>query len=150
MLKDTIKKDMITAMKEKNSIAKNALRGLLSAITNKLVADGKLPSDEASDELVLSVIKTEVKRRKDSISQFTEAGRPELAESEKKELDILSKYLPETMSKEEIKKIAIETKEELNINDKTKFGMLIGAVLKKTAGKAEGDDVKEVVMSLFE
>ncbi len=149
MLKDKIKKDMITAMKEKNVAEKETLRGLLSSITNKLISNGELPTAEASDELVLTIIKTESKRRKDSIEQFEKGGRNDLAENEKKELEILENYLPEMMSEEEILKIATNKKNELKIEDKSKLGILIGAVIKETAGKSDGALVSKIVNNLF-
>ena len=149
MLKDTIKKDLMIAMKEKNNIAKDTIRGLLSAFTNKLISEGKLPSEEVTDDLAISVIKTEVKRRKDSIEQFETANRADLSENEKKELEILKKYLPKMMSEQDILKIAKNKKEELGISDKSKMGILIGAIIKETAGNADGGVVKNVVSKLF-
>ena len=90
-----------------------------------------------------------VKQRKDSIEQFTNGGRPELAECEKYELGILEKYLPSAMPKAEIEKIATDLKAKLGITDKTKMGQLMGAVIKETKGKADGADVKEVVEKLL-
>ncbi|MBL7045114.1 MAG: GatB/YqeY domain-containing protein, partial [Parcubacteria group bacterium] len=95
------------------------------------------------------VIKKQAKQRKDSIEQFKAGGRDELAESEEKELVILSAYLPEDMSREEVEKIAIAKKEELGVTDKSKIGILMGAIMKEAKGKADGTVVKEVVEGLF-
>lgn len=149
MLKDTIKKDMITAMKAKDAVAKETLKGLLSAFTNELVKIGKMPSDDLPDDDAMNVIKRTVKQRKDSISQFEKAGRNDLADDEKKELAVLEKYLPQMMLEEEILKIAKAKKEELGIEDKSKMGVLIGAVVKATEGNADGTVVKNVVMSIL-
>jgi len=148
-LQQTIKEQMKDAMRAKDSVRVSTLRGLMSAFTNELVAQKKTPQDELSDQDVLTVIKRAVKQRKDSISQFESAGRSELAESEKAELTILSDYLPETMSLEDIKAIAVKKKAELDITDKGKMGMLIGALVKELGDKADGGDVKTVVNELF-
>ena len=148
-LKTLLKSDLKTAMREKNSVAKNTLKAILSEFTNELVVNGKMPSDELDEESQIKVIKKLQKQRKDSIQQFIDGGRQDLADNEKAELEVIEKYLPESMSKEEILKIAILKKEELGIEDKSKFGMLMGSVVKATNGNADGNDVKEVVESLF-
>jgi len=117
-LQTQFKEDMKAAMRAKESQKLMTIRGVLSAFTNKLVEMGKMPQDELPDEDAISVLKTEVKRRKDSIKQYSEAGRPELAADEQFELDILTTYLPETMSIDAIREIAVAKKEELGISEK--------------------------------
>ena len=148
-LHDQIQKQMIEALKAKEEVRLSVLRGLLTAFTNELVATKRKPNEKLKDEEVLKVIKRAVKQREDSIEQFTKGNRPELAEVEQKELEVLATYLPETMGKDKIEKIAKAKKEELGIDDKAKMGMLMGAVMKETKGEADGKDVKEVVESLF-
>ncbi|MCA9362011.1 GatB/YqeY domain-containing protein, partial [Candidatus Kaiserbacteria bacterium] len=97
----------------------------------------------------LAVIKRLAKQRKESITQYEAANRPELAVPEKEELAVLESYLPQLMSQDEIRPIAEAKKVELGIEDKGKLGMLVGAVMKELAGKADGGDVKQVVESLF-
>ncbi len=145
---EQIKSDMKDAMRAKDAAALTALRGLLSAFTNELVAIGRTPQDTLSDDEALVVIKRASKQRKDAIEQFEKGGRPELAEGEKAELAILEKYLPQMMSEEQIKPIA-EAKITEFEGDKSKMGQIIGAVLKETAGQADGGDVKKVVMELL-
>ena len=149
MLQTQIREKIKEAMKTKNEIELSVLRGLLSAFTNELVAKNKKPSDELSDEEALVVIKRQAKQRKDSIEQFKTGGRNDLVEKETKELEILSQYLPEEMSREEIEKIAKAKKEESGIEDKSKMGILMGAIMKETGGKADGAVVKEIVEGLF-
>ena len=152
MLEEKIKSELKEAMKNKDSVQLIVLRGLLAGFTNELISQKKKPQDEVSDELAMIVIKKAVKQRKDSIGQFEKGGRQDLVDVEKAELEILEKYLPEMMGTEEIKKIAEIKKNELNIEDKSKIGILIGAVLKeiKTVGaNANGNEVKIVVEKLF-
>ena len=144
-LQQQFKEDMKTAMKAKETQKLMTIRGVLSAFTNKLVEMGKMPQDELPDADALAVIKTEVKRRKDSIQQYTDAGRPELAADEQFELEVLSAYLPETMSRDAIREIALAKKEEMGITDKSKMGQLMGALVQATGGNADGADIKAVV-----
>ena len=152
MLKEKINGELKEAMKERNTLKMTVLRSLLSNFTNELISQKKKPQEEISDSDALNVVKKAVKQRKDSIDQFKKGGRQDLVDVEKSELEILEKYLPETMSVEEIEKIAKTKKIELNIEDKSKIGILIGAVLKeiKTIGSsADGNEVKIVVEKLF-
>lgn len=148
-LQTDLKTQLKEAMMAKDSVKLTVIRGLMSAITNELVATGKTPQSEMDDEGVLALIRRGVKQRKDSIEQFTAGGRPELAESEQAELTILQAWLPQMMSQDEIRPLAEAKKAELGIEDKTKLGMLTGALMKDLKGKADGDDVKKVVESLF-
>ena len=150
MLVQDIRNEMITAMKAREEVKLRVLRGLLASFTNELVAKKKKPNDTLDDEGALFVIKRAVKQRLDSIAQFEKGDRNDLAEIEKEELKILSVYVPKMMSKEEILKVAEAKKQELGIEDKSKMGIFMGAVMKELKGKADGGDVKEVIDSLFE
>jgi len=91
-----------------------------------------------------------VKQRRDSIEQFEKGGRSELAENEKAEIEVLEKYLPEQMSAEKIAEIVAAKKTELDISDKSKMGMLIGAVVREVGDIADGAAVKIAVEKSFE
>lgn len=146
---ETIKTDLKEAMKAKDTDRLNVLRGILSAFTNELVATGKTPQEVVDDELAMRVLMRASKQRKDSIEQFVAGGRPELADSEKAELAIVEKYLPAMMSEDEIKKVVDAKKAELGVTDKTKAGVLTGAIMKDLKGKADGAVVKAVVEASF-
>lgn len=129
----------------KDEVRLSVIRGLLSSFTNELVAKGRTPQDQLTDEEVLAVISRATKQRKDSIQQFEAAGRPELAESEKAELTILESYLPTQMSKEEIAAFVAKKKVELGLSDKSQAVELIKVVMLELKGKADGKLVKEAV-----
>lgn len=148
-LHDEIKSSLKDAMKAHDAAKLRTVRSILTAFTNELVATGKKPQDTIDDAQGLSVIKRLAKQRKDSIEQYEAANRTDLSEPEKEELVILESYLPKLMSIEEIKPVVEAKKNELEITDKSKMGMLVGAVMKELAGKADGADVKTVVESLF-
>lgn len=148
-LQNDIKEQIKQALMAKDQIRLSTVRGISSAITNTLVAKGKTPQDELSDEEVLEVISKLAKQRKDSINQFEAGGRTDLVESEKAELEVLKEFLPEEMSQESIMDIIQKYKSDLGINDVSKKGMLLGAVMKELKGKADGNIVKSLVDNLF-
>lgn len=145
---DTIKNDMKEAMKAKDDLRVQTLRGAISACTNELVAKNMKPTDVIEDEMVLSVLKKLAKQRKDSIEQFTKGNRPELAEKEAAELRIIEAYLPQMASREEVLQVAQAKKTEMNV-DETGKGKLMGAVIKEFSGNVDSSVVKEVIDSLF-
>ncbi len=149
MLQVQIKEDLKTAMKARDQVCVDTLRGALAAFTNELVAKGKKPTEEITDADAVTVLKRLAKQRQDSIEQFTKGNRPELAAKESQELTILKTYLPQMASRDEIVKVARAKKEELGVADASGAGKLMGAVIKEFAGRADGADVKDVVQGLF-
>lgn len=143
-IKDSIKDAMI----KKDSFRLTALRGVLAAFTNEMIAK-KVTGEEISDEDGIAVIRRLVKQRKDSIDQFTKGGRSDLADNEKKEMEILEKFLPQLMSKEEVMKVVESKKASAGTIDKTKLGQFMGMIMKELKGKADGTVVKEVVEEIF-
>jgi uncharacterized protein YqeY len=148
-LHEEIKNEIKEAMKAKDQVKLAVVRGLVSAFTNEAVAKGKTPTDLLTDEEALAVIKRTANQRKDAINQFIDGGRPELAEDEQAELAVLQAYLPTMMSLEDIRKVVAAKKAELDVTDKGKAGILVGAVMKELAGKADGNDVKTAVDESF-
>lgn len=147
-LQQDIKEQIKEAMKGRDEVRLAVVRGLAAAMTNELVAKGKKPTDELTDEEALAVVKRASKQRQDSISQFNAGGREDLASKEEAELKIIEEYLPAQMSREEIEKIAKAKIAELGA-DKSKLGILIGTVVKETNGTADGAVVKKVVQELL-
>ncbi|MES2059551.1 MAG: GatB/YqeY domain-containing protein [Patescibacteria group bacterium] len=148
-MQEKIKDKIKEAMLAKDTVARDVYRGISAAFVSEVMAKGKTPQDPISDEDAMIVLKRLAKQRKDSIDQFTKGGRPELAASEQAELAIIETLLPKMMAREEILKIAEAKKSEMNVTDKSKMGILMGAVMKETKGAADGADVKAVVESLF-
>ncbi len=148
-MQNEIKEKIKDAMRAKDEIKLAVFRSISAAFTNDLVSKNRTPQDILTDEECMDVVRRLAKQRKDSIEQFEKGGRPELAEAERKELSVLETLLPQMMDKMEIKKFAEAKKTEMGITDKTKSGILMGALMKDLKGKADGSDVKEVVESLF-
>jgi uncharacterized protein len=149
MLQDTISGNLTAAMKAKELLTVEVLRGLKAAFTNELVATKRKPTDPLPDEDALAVIKREVKKRKEASEAFRNGGRAEMADKEDQERVILEAYLPPTMPKDEIMKIALAKKLELGVTDKKDMGKFMGVLMKELNGRADSGDVKDVVAGLF-
>ena len=147
-LTETLKDSVKQSMRDKNTVALTALRGVLSAIVNEAVNLGRGPQGELSDDEVIVLLKREVKRRKDAIDQFTAAGRTDLADDDTAEVVVLEQFLPQTMSVDDIRPI-VEAKIAEMQADATKIGQVIGAVMRELGTKADGGDVKQVVESIL-
>jgi hypothetical protein len=146
-LQQQMKENMKSAMRERNILAVTTYRGLMAAMTNAIVASGKSPDTPVVDEMALEVLTKESKKRKDSIKQFMDADRPELAEDERTELAIIEKFLPELMSVEEIKTIV--TAKITELGEGVNKGQLMGNLMGELKGKADGNDVKSVIDELL-
>lgn len=138
---DTLMDEMKTAMKAKDMVAVNTIRGIIAKAKDLTVNAGK----EMTDEAVLSVIAKGVKQREESISQFTAAGRTELAEGEKKELEILKKYLPAQLSEEEVSDVVKAVVADLGATSKKDMGRVIKEVMTRVKGQADGKVVSRLV-----
>jgi len=145
MLHTQIKDELKNAMKAHDAAKLRTVRSMLTAFMNELVATNRKPQDILPDTDVLAVIKRLSKQRKESILQFDAAGRTDLSDPEKEELAILESYLPQMMSREEIRPIVEKKIAEMGEIDKSKMGMLIGSLMRELTGKADGADVKAVV-----
>ena len=149
MLSQQIRTDMIVAMKAKDDLRVQTLRGALAAFTNELVAKGRKPTEELDDKDVVVVLKRLAKQRKEAAEVYEKGGRAELAQKEASELKIIEEYLPQMASREDIEKVVRAKKEELGVVDVSGAGKLTGAVMKEFGGTADGQVVKEVVASLL-
>jgi len=144
MLLQQINDDIKQSMRNKDSETLSVLRMLVSAINNEAIVLKK--KDEGlNKEEELKILKREAKKRKDSIEQYNAGGREELAEKEKKELEILNKYLPEEMSEDEVRKIVEEVVAGMDEVLPSQFGQVMGQVMAKTKGQADGGVVSKVV-----
>ncbi len=149
MLAQDIRSHMTAAMKARDSLRVETLRGALSAFTNELVAKGRKPTDQLTDDETVAVLKRLAKQRKEAAEQYEKGGRADLATKESSELKILEEFLPQAASRQEIEKAARAKLQEMGAMDAAGAGKLTGAVMKEFAGRANGNDVKEVVAALF-
>ena len=149
MLTQKIRTDMTAAMKARDDLRVQTLRGALAAFTNELVAKSRKPTEELADSDAVTVLKRLAKQRKEAAEQYEKGGRPELAKKESTELKIIEEYLPQMASREEVEKVVRAKMTELGITDASGLGKLTGAVMKEFAGSADGNDVKEIVGKLL-
>lgn len=140
-IKEQLTADMKTAMRAKDMARLSAIRLLLAAIKQREVDD----KVEATDELVTSVIGKLVKQRRDSVVQYQNANRPELAEKEQFEIDVLSVYLPQQMSEDEIKAVIAQAVADTGVTGMAAMGKVMGAVKAKCAGRADMSKVSALV-----
>lgn len=147
-LKERINEDMKKYMKEKNQIALDTVRMLRSDIKNVEINDRA--AGEITDEGVLKVIASSVKKRRDAAEQYRAANRPELAEKEEAEIKFLEIYMPAQLGADEIKAIVAELAGEVDVTDKRNFGVLMKKVMEKTKNQADGKLVNEIVKAAFD
>ncbi len=140
-IKDSIQQDQINFLKEGKKEDSSILRFALSFI-NKEEKDKRT---ELSDSEVVAVIKSLIKRNKDSFDQFTSANRPELAEKEKKEMDLLQSYLPEVMNENETEEIVKSTIDKLGISSMKEMGKAMGEIKKNHADTIDLSLVSQLI-----
>jgi uncharacterized protein YqeY len=149
MTQQDIKEAIKDAMRAKEATKLSVLRGISASITNELVAKGRGPDGQLTEDEVLTLVMRAAKQRKDSIEQFEAGGRPELAVGEKEELAIIETMLPQQMSETEIEAAVTAKAAEMGVTDKSKANQLMGMLMKDLKGKADGTLVKTVVDRLF-
>ena len=145
---DQIMEDIKGAMKAKNSVALMALRALKTALTNAAIEKGNLHAVLEESE-VLAVIRKQIKQRQDSIEQFLVAGREELAQKEKEEIEVLSAYLPAAMSDEEVEALVQAAILELEATSKKEMGKVIKLAQERSEGRVDGKTLSQVVGKLL-
>lgn len=143
-LKIKIVSDMKEAMKAGDAIKRDALRMLDSMIKNTEIE--KLKKEEGlSDSEVQEVIGRAVKQRRDAAAQYVAGGRPELAEKENKEIEILMAYMPEQMSEDKVREIVKEVITQTGATSKADIGKVMGQAMSRLKGQTEGNIVKKIV-----
>ncbi len=148
MIYITIQSQIKDAMRAKDQLRLDTLRGMLAGFTNELVAKGRKPQEQLTDEEAVTVITRLAKQRKDAIEQYKAGARDELVREESAQLAVLEEFLPTQMSREEIKSYVKEKIALSGVIDTTKKGQFMGSIMKDLKGKADGGIVKEVIDAL--
>lgn len=138
-LRQRIENDLLTAVKAKDELTRDVLRGLKSSLKNQEI---ELKTDSLGDSETERIVSKEVKKRKESIIAFNDANKPELAQTEQKELELLNKYLPEQMSEEKVKKIVEDIVASLG------GGANIGSAMKEASTQLRGKADMSLVSKL--
>ena len=140
-----IQNDMYAAMKAGEKDSSNTLRTTLSKLKDKQIDK----RDELSEEEIIKVIQTLVKQRKESIDLFIKGGRNELAELEKNEIDLLTNYLPQMISEEDIKNIVEDVINEVSATSLSDMGKIMPEVMKRGKGLIDGKTAQKLVQELL-
>lgn len=143
-IKEKIQADVKEAMHAKDEVKVTTLRMLLSAISNEEIAKKK-KKEGLKDEEAIEVISRQIKQRDDAAEQYKKGERNDLAEKELKEKEILAVYLPPQLSEEEIKKMVKEAVEKTGAQGPKGMGKVMGALMPKVKGKADGGLVSRLV-----
>jgi hypothetical protein len=145
-LNERLNEDMKQAMKDKDKFRLSVIRMLRSSIKNVEIDQRRTLEDSE----VLDILQREVKQRKDSLQEFTKAGRDDLAESVQAEIAIISEYLPKQLTEEEIKAVVQQTIQEVGASSKADMGKVMGALMPKVKGRADGRLVNQIVQQLLQ
>lgn len=142
-LLERLNQDMKQAMKNKEKDRLMVIRMVKASLQNEAIKIGK---NELTEEEELTVLSREVKQRKDSLQEFENAGRSDLVEKVAAELQVLNDYMPKQLSEEELLEIIKQTIVEVNATSKADMGKVMGAIMPKVKGKADGSLVNKLVM----
>lgn len=149
MLKEKIQNEATEALKSKEQFRLGVLRMFLAAVGSKEKEKKfkeKVEGDAVlSDDEIISVITSEIKKRRDAVELYQKGNRPELAEKETNEIEVLKKYLPEQLSEEEIRKLVQESIASTGAKEPKDMGKVMADLNPKVKGKADGGTVSKIV-----
>lgn len=169
MTKKQIQEDAVKALKEGNREVAELLRMTVSSINSKekekrykiskdLAAQAGNPKlkeedlekqSELSEEELINAISSEIKKRKDAIVLYQQGNRPELAEKEQKEIDVIKKYLPEQLPLEELKRLVEESVSKVGAKEMKDMGKVMADLMPKIKGKADTSEVSKIIKELI-
>ncbi|SDM82838.1 hypothetical protein SAMN04488137_2123 [Fictibacillus solisalsi] len=140
-LLDRLNQDMKQAMKDKNKQKLSVIRMVKASLQNESIKLGH----DLNEEEELTVLAREMKQRKDSLQEFEKAGRNDLADPLKEEIAIITDYMPQQLSEDEVKEIVLAAIEKVGASSKADMGKVMGVVMPQVKGKADGSLVNKLV-----
>ena len=140
-LKDKLMDDLKSAMKDKDTIRKNAVQ-MVRASVLQVEKDNKITLD---DEGVIEVVAKEVKKRKDVLPEYEKSGRQDLIDDLSREIEVLMAYLPQQMSEEEIEALVIDAIAQTEAKSMKDIGKVMAVIMPKTKGRADGKVINQFV-----
>jgi uncharacterized protein YqeY len=144
-LLETLKKDLITAMKEKDKDKLNTLRAVKGAVQLEVINNKK----EENDDLVLDVINKQIKMRNDSIEEFKKGAREDLIASYQKEIDILKSYMPEMLKEEELDEIITNAIKKVNATTVKEMGLVMKEITPLVKNRCDMKEVSSKIKELL-
>lgn len=163
MLKKQIQEDAVKALKEGNRETAELLR-MTSAVINakekekryklskeqpELNEEELIKQSELTEEEMINALSSEIKKRKDAIALYQQGNRPELAEKEQKEINVIKKYLPEQLSAEELRKLVEESVTKVGAKEMKDMGKVMADLMPKIKGKADNSEVSKIIKELM-
>jgi uncharacterized protein YqeY len=145
-LKERLNQDMKDSLKAHDAARLSAIRMIISAVKNKEIDSRK----DMDDEGVLSVLSTSAKQRRESIEQYEKAGRQDLVDKEKAELEVIMSYMPQQMGRAEIEALVKDAVAESGAKGAADMGKVMKVLMPKVKGRADGKLVNEVVKAALE
>lgn len=149
MLQKKIQQDLKDAIRNKDVLVVSVLRMLNAALVNKEIEKRPKGGGSLSDDEILAVLSSEIKKRKDAMEHYEKGKREDLFEKEKKELGILMNYMPKQIDGDEIKKEAENVIREIGVQSLQDQGRVMGVLMPRLKGKAEGKIVGEIVKEIL-
>ncbi len=144
-LREQLDADLLEAVRSKDGLKRSALRLIKASVQSEEKSRGK----ELGDDDVVQVLSREAKRRRESITAFRDGNRPDLVEKEEAELAILTKYLPQQLTEDEVREIARLVIEEVGASGPGERGKVMGRLMPQVKGKADGKMVNQIVGELL-
>jgi len=143
---DRVKQDLTDAMKAQDDVRRRALRSLRAALANKEIAKRRAGADASLEEQEeLAVVQKQVKQRRDSIEQYEEADREDLAQKEREEIEVLEDYLPDRLSDEELAERLDALIDDVGATSMADMGPVMGRAMDELRGRVDGNRVREMV-----
>lgn len=147
---DRVKEDLTAAMKARDKVRLRTLRSLRSALTNKRIEQRQGGEDPGlSEQEQLAVVRKQIKQRKDSLEQYEEAGRSDLAKKEREETEVLEEYLPERMSDEELANRLEAIIDQIGATSMEQMGPVMGRAMDELRGRADGSRIQKMVQQFL-
>lgn len=146
-LREQLDADFKAALKEKNELKLSVVRMVKAALMNaEISSGGKGTFDDAK---ILDIVRKEAKKRNDSIAAYEQGGRVDLAEKEKRELEILKNYLPQMMPEDELKALIQKAMSDLGASSAADFGKVMKEAVARAQGRADGKTISQIVKNLL-
>ena len=144
-ISENIRKDMFIASKEGRVDESNILKMAIAAVKNAEIETGK----ELDDSEVEKILRKETKKIADAIEQYEKMGREDLLSTEKAQLEVLNRYLPQLFSVEEVTEVVKKKIAELGVSEMRDMGRVMGAVMAEVGSRTDGNTVKNIVSGLL-
>ncbi|PSQ66723.1 MAG: glutamyl-tRNA amidotransferase [Bacteroidetes bacterium QH_2_64_74] len=145
---DRVKEDLTQAMKDQDEVRRRTLRSLRAALANKEIEQREEGTESTlGTQEELAVVQKQVKQRRDSIEQYEEAGRDDLVQKEREEIEVLEDYLPDRLSDEELAERIDAIIEEVGATSMADMGPVMGRAMEKLRGRVDGNRVRKRVQN---